>query len=306
MSRPLLTWGAWQTLPTAPLSPSLVAEILDGGQAFRWTQHEGLWTGTWASYVCQLRSLTNGALQWRCPGGKESEHRDALLHYWGDDADLQKRLECLPWRSDPVLARALRTFAGLRLLRQPLGETLLCFLCSATKQIPQIKQMVALLAQRHGTEIAPGIHRLPTWSELATVAETDLRTCQLGFRARYVAGTAAFLARHPAWLTETAALPYPAARDALCQLPGVGEKVADCVLLFSGAHPEAFPVDTWILKVLAAAYGLQGWKPPQVAHFGRCHFGRDAGLAQQYLFSYVRAQAKQGLSVEGALTGPLE
>src|SRR5204862_5513699 len=129
------------------------------------------------------------------------------------------------------------------------------------------------------------LHRLPTWPELAAIPETDLRACLLGFRAKYIAGTARFLAAHPGWLEETETLPYPAAKERLCSLPGVGEKIADCVLLFGAGRLEAFPVDVWILKTMACRYGLDGWKPAQVAQFGRAHFGPLAGLAQQYLFA---------------------
>jgi len=169
----------------------------------------------------------------------------------------------------------------------------------------QIKQMVALLAERHGAEICRaaslippvrgGIsdatlqpNRLPTWSELALIPEKDLRACLLGFRARYISETAKFLATRPGWLDETEALPYAAAKARLMELPGVGEKVADCVLLFGTGKLDAFPVDTWVLKSLARRYGLDGWKPAQVAHFGRTHFGPLAGLAQQYLFAWER------------------
>jgi N-glycosylase/DNA lyase len=149
--------------------------------------------------------------------------------------------------------------------------------------------MMALLAARHGTEILPGIHRLPSWPELATVPEATLRACLLGFRARYIAQTAQFLAAHPGWLEETETLPYAAAKERLCSLPGVGEKVADCVLLFGAGRLEAFPVDVWIIKTMELRYGLTGWKPAQIAHFGRTHFGPLAGLAQQFLFSSERS-----------------
>ncbi|MES1167043.1 MAG: DNA-binding protein, partial [Pseudomonadota bacterium] len=172
------------------------------------------------------------------------------------------------------------------------GETLLGFLCSATKQIVQIKQMLALLAARHGMEIVAGIHRLPTWPELARLSEADLRACLLGFRARYIHRTAQFLAAHPSWLEETEALPYAEAKARLCTLPGVGEKVADCVLLFGAGRLEAFPVDVWIIRTMSVRYGLHGWKPAQIAHFGRTHFGPLAGLAQQYLFAYERRAKK--------------
>jgi N-glycosylase/DNA lyase len=172
---------------------------------------------------------------------------------------------------------------------------LLGFLCSATKQIVQIKQMVALLAERHGSPIrvaegpgAPPQHALPTWAQLATIPEAELRSCLLGFRARFIHETALFLAQRPGWLEETEILPYAAAKARLMELPGVGEKVADCVLLFGAGKLEAFPVDTWVLKSLARRYGLDGWKPAQVAHFGRTHFGPLAGLAQQFQFSWER------------------
>jgi hypothetical protein len=141
-------------------------------------------------------------------------------------------------------------------------------------------------------------HRLPTWTELAAVSESELRACSLGFRARHVAAIARFLAENPGWLEATEHAPYSEAKASLITLQGVGEKVADCVLLFGAGRLEAFPVDTWILKALARRYDLAGWKPAQVAHFGRTHFGPQAGLAQQYLFAYERAAAR------GKLTSP--
>ena len=136
------------------------------------------------------------------------------------------------------------------------------------------------------------IHRLPTWPELAAIPEATLRECQLGFRAKFISQTAQFLAAHPGWLEETETAPYALAKERLCSLPGVGEKIADCVLLFGAGRLEAFPVDTWILKALARRYDLTDWKPAQVAQFGRAHFGPLAGLAQQYLFAYERRAAK--------------
>ncbi|MEI7800552.1 MAG: DNA-binding protein, partial [Opitutaceae bacterium] len=215
----------------------------------------------------------------------------ALPRYLGLDLDGAALVDSLPWRSDPHLARCLAAFPGLRILRQPLGETLLGFLCSATKQIVQIKQMVALLAERHGAAslVATTLpHRLPTWTEIAAVSENDLRACLLGFRAKYIHASAHYLASHPGWLEETEQLPYAAAKARLLTLPGVGEKVADCVLLFGAGQLAAFPVDTWILQSLERRYQLTGWKSAQIAHFGRSHFGPLAGLAQQYLFSWER------------------
>lgn len=295
-------WTGWQPVTGWNPSPEVLAETLDGGQSFRWhcdpgtaaTPPRSVWTGTWSDQLVQLR-LTGPALEWR---GPQNAREAALRHYLGFDTDWPALTGSLPWRSDAHLARCIAAFPGLRILRQPFGETLLGFLCSATKQIVQIKQMCALLAARHGAPLvspsafrvphSASAYRLPTWSELASVPEKDLRACLLGFRARYIAETARFLAARPDWLDETEALPYAAAKTRLLELPGVGEKVADCVLLFGAGKLEAFPVDTWVLKSLARRYGLDGWKPAQVAHFGRSHFGPLAGLAQQYLFGWER------------------
>jgi N-glycosylase/DNA lyase len=298
-------WTPFRILASAPqLTAATLAELLDGGQAFRW-RHEpsGTWLGVWSDHIVRLRLNTANQLEWSAPSPLAARTGAALpVYLFGHDA--ASALEALPWRSDPHLARALASFPGLTILRQPFGETLLGFLCSATKQIVQIKQMVALLAERHGALLLPAsreragepeanpINRLPTWAELAEVSEADLRACLLGFRARYIHQTARFLAAHPGWLEETERLPYPEAKVRLCELPGVGEKVADCVLLFGAGRLEAFPVDTWIIKAMARRYALEGWTPAQIAHFGRVHFGTCAGLAQQYLFAYERAQGR--------------
>ncbi len=316
MSPPV--WSEWRpVMPRLAPAPATLGEILDGGQSFRWQCTGGVWTGAWSGCVAQLR-LDEGALQWRAPAARKSDVAAALPDYLALGTDWAALTDSLPWRSDAHLAQCLAAFPGLRLLRQPFGETLLGFLCSPTKQIVQIKQMVALLAERHGlpggfsrsvgcatdpglaaaSNRVPGqtpagqqagtVHQLPTWKQLAAIPERELRACLLGFRAKYIHATAKFLAARPGWLEETERLSYPAAKARLLELPGVGEKVADCVLLFGAGRLEAFPVDTWVLKSLARRYGLTGWKPAQVAHFGRTHFGPLAGLAQQYLFAWER------------------
>ena len=245
-------------------------------------------------------------MEWRAPKSLVTGVAGALPGYLALDRDWDALTDALPWRSDSHLAQCIAAFPGLRLLRQPFGETLLGFLCSATKQIVQIKQMCALLAERHGSALVDPVdpnalaeragvnpfHQLPTWAQLATIPEADLRSCLLGFRARYIHATARHIAQRPGWLEETEHLPYAAAKARLLELPGVGEKVADCVLLFGAGRLEAFPVDTWVLKSLERRYGLIGWKPAQVAHFGRTHFGPLAGLAQQYLFAWERRHGR--------------
>jgi N-glycosylase/DNA lyase len=319
LSDAMTAWSDWQPLPVSPpFTATTLAETLDGGQAFRWNrQVDGTWLGIWSDCVVRLRVNGGGPLEWSAPTEIAERVAAVLLHYLALDIDYAALTDALPRRSDAQLAACLEAWRGLRLLRQPFGETLLCFLCSATKQIVQIKQMTELLAAKFGAPLVERVdlnaldalglaprggdkrvhlHRLPTWPELATVRESDLRTCALGFRARFIHETAQFLATHPGWLDETERLPYAAAKERLCLLPGVGEKIADCVLLFGAGRYEAFPVDGWIVKAMARRYGLVGWTPTQVAQFGRVHFGAGAGLAQQYLFASERAAGRRSLS----------
>lgn len=286
-------WSPWAPLALAHrFNAESLRETLDGGQAFRWRWQapDNSWQGLFATHAVQVRLAPSGQLEFRAATDPAAA-QTALTHYLGMAPELAPRLAALPLAADPVLTRAVAVCPGLILLRQPFAETLLAFILSSTKQIPQIRQLCDTLALRFGAELAPGLHALPTWARLANVEERELRSCALGFRARYVHATARLLAARPGWLQQVETAPYPEARAALCELPGVGEKVADCVLLFGAGRLESFPVDVWILRAMAEAYGLHDWRPSQLAQFGRVHFGPQAGLAQQYLFAAIRRGA---------------
>ncbi|MDQ8181785.1 DNA glycosylase [Pelagicoccus sp. SDUM812005] len=286
----MLNWSSWKPLPlTTPFTEQTLAETLNGGQAFRWNflPAESCWQGIWGQHAARIRFYDTTTLHVSTPRGNKSTPA-ALATYLRADFDWEAAVDSLPWRSDPHLHKALLAYPGLRILKQPFPEAVLCFLCSATKQIPQIKVMCERMAKSLGNEIIPGIHALPTWEQLAAASEAELRALGLGFRAKNIKKTADLLASSPQLLAQIEAAPYPEAKAQLVTLPGVGEKIADCALLFGAAKLEAFPVDTWIIKVLEKRYALSGWTPPQLSQFGRVHYGPLAGFAQQFIFSYER------------------
>lgn len=287
-------WQRWQaTARPLAITPSGLAETLRGGQAFRWKavpDEEGVWQGVWADYVARVRVGKTGRLEWSSPVGLAARVAPAVDDYFATDVDFDQLADELPWRTDAMLAQRRREWPGLRLLRQPLGETLLAFLCSSAKQIPHIAQICEKMAARFGEPIWNEINALPTWPRLAEISEKDLLGCGLGYRANFIRQTALRLQAEPTWENFVQKNAYKETHDWLATLPGVGPKIADCVLLFGAANYEAFPVDTWILQAMAERYGLHGWRPVQVAQFGRAHFGRLAGLAQQFLFSGERSE----------------
>ena len=220
-----------------------------------------------------------------------------LRHYLQLDVRLPEVLAAFP-RDDPALESAVRACAGLRLLRQDPWECLASFICSSTKQIAQIQQIIGLLSRQFGQPLpVPAgeepAHAFPACARLAEASESDLRGCKLGFRAPYLRGTAQKLAAGEVDLGGLSELSLDAARAELLKLPGVGVKIADCVLLFAYGFPEAFPVDVWIMRALRRHYfPRRSVSPARLRRFIRAHFGPRAGYAQQYLFHYMRVIQK--------------
>ncbi len=293
------------TQPRAPLPldgfprfpPRTLDEILGGGQAFRWKRIQYLdtnfatgWTGIWGRNQIDLFSTSGGHLHAEFKFG---DGIAALREYLGLNTDYDAIVDALPARSDPFLAAALESFPGLRILRQPPAETLLAFLLSSTKSIPQISNLCETLASRFGEPINDQNHALPDWETLATVPETELRAIGCGFRARYITESARIIANRDLVLADLTQLPTPELRQQLCTLPGVGQKIADCVALFGFGRLEAFPIDTWIARALRSGYGLSDWPLRYLQQFAKAHFGPAAGLAQQYLFAHIRTSPKQ-------------
>jgi len=262
-------------------------ETLLGGQSFSWTATtESSWKGVIGKSVVELR-LSEEKLEWRT-GEKFSFTEKKLRDYLWLDPSFADAVDSLPWRSDPVLERCMKALPGLRILRQPMDEVLLVFLLSSVKSIPQIKEMKELVARKYGEPLELDLWSFPGWEKLAKIPEAELRGMKMGYRAKYVIGVANQIAKNPSMLRDVVEQPYEEAKAKLLKLPGVGPKVADCCLLFGASRTNAFPIDTWISKAMEMRYDLRGWSNNQQTHFAFKHYGKHAGLAQQFLFSGER------------------
>jgi len=220
-----------------------------------------------------------------------------LTHYLQLDVDLGEVTRTFP--DDEPMRAAVLACRGLRLLRQDPWECLASFILSSTKQIVQIRQIAALLCQRYGEPLAvapgcPPAFAFPSPARLARATEAELRACKMGFRAPYLLATARLIADGQCDLGRLHALPIETARAKLMQLPGVGRKIADCVLLFACGFDSAFPVDVWMMRALRQLYfPRRSVSRPRLHRFAATHFGPRAGYAQQYLFHYIRTKAIQ-------------
>ena len=257
---------------------------LESGQFFRWTRHGvGDYTVHSGHRLFRVRQQDNLL-------HAEGASPEFVGEFFSLDHDLPAIQESL--RRDPKLRPALDAHPGLRLLRQDPWECTAAFILSIASNIPRITGNIADLSRVYGQTDRLGSiesHEFPGPEEL--VDPEELRRLKLGFRAGYLV-QAARLARS-GLLEEIASFPYEEAKDALMVVPGIAEKVADCVLLFAYGHLNAFPVDTWIRKVMTALFFGGRRRPDRALRlFGQERWGDLAGYAQQYLYHWSRKRRK--------------
>jgi N-glycosylase/DNA lyase len=287
-----------------------LAATLTSGQAFRWQLQGRWWAGIvgnrWVRLCADSSSLT-------AETAEPIANWQWLTEYLQLETNLSEVLLSFP--EDEPMRAAQTACRGLRLLRQDPWECLASFILSSTKQIVQIRQIIGLLCERYGEPLAvlpgwPSAFSFPSPARLARATEAELRTCKMGFRAPYLRATADMIACglfDPAHLHE---VPVEVARAELMKLPGVGRKIADCVLLFAYGFQSAFPVDVWVMKALQQLYfPRRRASLRRLQQFAATHFGPRAGYAQQYLFHYMRTRSRArgpapAGGLESATVGP--
>jgi N-glycosylase/DNA lyase len=261
-----------------------LARTLDSGQVFHWETrgagHVGA-MGTKPVYVEQRgQKLLFAGVTARM-----------LAKYFSLDHPLAEI--CLAFPTDPAMTAARDFCRGLRIIRQPRWECLATFITSSMKQVAHIRQMSHVLRKRYGERLAildEEVHTFPTPEKIAKLTEEDLRKCALGYRAKNLLATARLVASGEADLEQWSTLSDDALRSRLCELPGVGAKVANCVMLFAYERLRAFPIDVWIERVLKEKYFPRKRKvtAQQLRAFCETYFGDHGGYAQQYLFHHAR------------------
>jgi N-glycosylase/DNA lyase len=272
-------------------------KTLNSGQVFHWEQRGSGFVGLIGDepfYVEQ--SEENLRVHVASAAGRYGkDHRRAadatIRHYFALDHPLQEICRSFP--NDPAMNAARDYCRGLRIIRQPKWECLATFICSSMKQVAHIRQISRALRERFGERRQIDgrvLYTFPAAQSLAESSEEDLRKCALGYRAKNLLATARLVASREADLKRWSDLPNPELREKLCALPGVGAKVANCVMLFAYERVRAFPIDVWIERVLRERYFARKPKPTaaKLRKFSDSYFGEHGGYAQQYLFHYAR------------------
>lgn len=293
---------------------SLPIEELDfelcvtSGQVFRFERFERegrhVWFGADGQNVIEAERTPEGWAVCSRPDGSAVERFLRLDVCLGEVCRRVLEIE-------PSLAPLVARFPGLRTLRQARAdETLFSFLCTVNNNLKRIHRMVRALGS-FGDEIELGVCEFPAPRRIVEVGEARLRELGFGYRAKTIVEVARELERRPGgWLQRLAEGTYEDAVTALCELPGVGRKVADCVCLFGLGFDEAVPVDTHLWRVSVNRYFPQ-WRGGSLSYkrykavgdFFRSRFGRLAGFAHEYLF-YDSITGSEKRSARGRKPSP--
>jgi len=254
---------------------------LSCGQVFRW-ERDGWWVG-----------VVNGAVIRAKQEGDEliinsTLDADYIRDYFRLDDDIERIYSEIG--KDKKMESLIRKYRGLRLIRQDPWECLVSYICSSNNTIRNITNSIRRMCQCFGMEIEKGYYSFPTPEALAGVALCDMEQCRLGFRAPRVLKLASLIANCEFDLYGIKDLSYKEGRNELVKIDGVGNKIADCVLLFAFGKLESFPVDTHIEQIMDRFYG-ENWKSAgkskkreAIAEFARGYFGKCCGYAQEYLY----------------------
>lgn len=275
------------TEPLVPVGSIDLSTTLNSGQAFRWKRdHTDSWTGFIQGKLVRL--LERDGKIWVQSG--DTGFVKAVEEYLSLGIDLgaiQSRLS-----NDQHVADGIHEYPGMRILRQDPWETLASFILSSTSNIPRISRTVEAIADRFGIPQRVGDstrNAFPSADILSLASERKLRDLGCGFRAPYLLAAAQAVATDRIHFGDLRQATYDEAREWLVTLRGVGDKIADCVMLFSLDKPMAFPVDRWVLRVVHECYGLsERTKYDEIRNWSWGRFGNDAGYANQYLFWRVR------------------
>lgn len=261
--------------------------IFECGQAFRWTlEEDNSYTSVAYGKVLNVKKVDNDIIF-------SNTNMEDFKNIWYDYFDLGRDYGAIKKElsKDPILEEAIQFGQGLRILNQDPFETIISFIISANNQIPRIKKSIDLIAKTYGEKIDGDYYSFPSPQVLSQADPKDIREiCRVGFRDVRIVETSKMIFNKDIDLNLIKDLNREDSRKLLIELPGVGPKVADCILLFAFDKDDAFPVDVWVKRVMEHFYLKEETNVKQIGAYGDKIFGKLAGYAQQYLFYYAREQ----------------
>ena len=271
--------------------------IFECGQCFRWNEQEdGSYTGVFRHNVLNVRENNDNVV---ITGVCEDDIEKVCREYFDLDTNYEEIKKTLS-KIDENVKESIKYGEGIRILKQDLWETIISFIISANNNIPRIKKIIERISENYGNEIVwngQKFYTFPTPEQLSKASVQDLRALGLGFRDKRVYETTRMILNGEVNLQDLENITDSnVLREELNKLPGIGDKVADCIMLFSMKRFDVFPIDVWVRRVMNELYikneDETKVNKKEIRTLAEQKYGNLAGIAQQYLFYWKREEEK--------------
>lgn len=261
--------------------------IFECGQCFRWKlEGDGSYTNVIQGHVFNIKKEGKSAII----NSDVPDPEKFMTKYLDLETDYSKIKQYLSSKGEKM-QEAIKFGYGMRILRQEHWECLVSFIISANNFIPRIMKAVERLSEMLGEEIQfneKAYYSFPTAEIFDKTPEDKLKLSGIGFRSKYIKSAARMVVSGEFDLDAIEKMDTVTARNELMRIPGVGPKIADCVMLYSYGKGDSFPTDVWIKRVVEELYLHREASLKDIQEFAKKEFGEMAGMAQQYLFYYAR------------------
>ena len=270
---------------------------INSGQVFLWEKHKNSWYGIHGDQVIKFTQYDKCIEFLSFPEDKSCDQKIFRL-----DDDIKKIFEEIS--HDPLICRLTKAYPGLRLIRQEPHQCLFSFVCASNSNIPMIRRMLYNMTRkfgRHKKVDGMDFFTFPSAAAINRASVDELRNCGLGYRTKAIKAVAHAITSGRLDFDLLKKTSYYKSKEELLQVYGIGNKIADCVLLFSLEKLDAFPIDIWIARALATHYSwlhkskfhdkISPHQYEQLSDVARRYFGKYAGYAQQYLYYHTRQVA---------------
>ena len=264
---------------------------LESGQSFRWNRIDDVYYGVVDGQILKIQQHDDTLIIESSGEEDRDIFTSRMSHYLDLHRDLANILDTV--NVDGYIARAIDRFRGMRLLNQEIWETIASFIISQNNNMTRIRNIIATLSKRLGKQLQfQGYvdYTFPTPQSFVEAGIDTIFDCGTGYRASYLWNAANNVINCELDLDKLKSMNYADAKQELMKLTGVGQKVADCICLFSLGHLVALPVDVWIKRIFERIYLQKRSTSQEIQDFAKNYFGEYVGYAQQYLFHYAQNQ----------------
>ena len=267
-----------------------LTDIFDCGQCFRFDRLDDItYIGTAFGKTVRVSQENDKII---LHNTTEDDFKTIWVDFFDLNRDYSAIINTLTSSDDVVIREAISYGSGIRILKQDLWETMISFIISASNNIPRIKKIIDLLCTNFGeTHTYEGnvYYSFPSPDRIAQLGADELSVIRAGFREKYILKCAKMVCNGEFDLDGLRHLSTAEAKKKLMSLPGIGNKVSDCILLFALNRFDSFPIDVWIKRIMEYCYfNSKEQSIDTIARFAADKFGNLGGIAQQYLFYYAR------------------